>query len=334
MGEASERHEILVVGCGVAGLSTAILLQRAGHRVTIWAADTPPRTTSNVAAAFWYPYRVDPVDRVRGWAEGSYRAFGALSAGDVGVLRRTSIELQAAGTALDPGWAAGLPGFRVADPGELPAGYVGGFVFDSFVIETPRYMAWLQGRFVAAGGVIDERRLQSLEEATDAAAIVVHCAGLGAGELTQDPAVYPVRGQIVRVARPPGVDRVLVDESSAAGITYVVPRGDDVILGGTSEVGVWSTAEDPAITAAILGRCAALEPRLEGAAVLEVRVGLRPCRAEVRLEAEALGDARVIHNYGHGGAGVTLSWGCAAEAAALAVGGDPGRWLARIPPPR
>src|SRR5690606_37847565 len=112
------------------------------------------------------------------------------------------------------------------------------------------------------------------------------------------------------------------------------PRGDDVILGGTSEVGAWSTAADPTTTAAILERCAALEPRLRGAAILEVLVGLRPCRSEVRLGREVIGEAAVIHNYGHGGAGVTLSWGCAAEAAALAVGGDPRRWLARVPPAR
>jgi len=45
-----------------------------------------------------------------------------------------------------------------------------------------------------------------------------------------------------------------------------------------------------------------------------VSVGLRPSRKEVRLEIESLSSGRwAIHNYGHGGAGVTLSWGCADE---------------------
>jgi D-amino-acid oxidase len=70
----------------------------------------------------------------------------------------------------------------------------------------------------------------------------------------------------------------------------------------------------------ILRDCAAVEPRLNGARVVGHQVGLRPFRPQVRLEAEATGDGPlVVHNYGHGGAGITLSWGCAREAAALAA---------------
>jgi D-amino-acid oxidase len=78
---------------------------------------------------------------------------------------------------------------------------------------------------------------------------------------------------------------------------------------------------DPATADRLLAAAAAVEPRLAGVAVLEHRVGLRPGRPYVRLEAEVLADGRqVVHNYGHGGAGVSLSWGCAAEAARLALG--------------
>jgi D-amino-acid oxidase len=97
-------------------------------------------------------------------------------------------------------------------------------------------------------------------------------------------------------------------------VTYVIPRSHDCILGGTAEDGEWSTEPDPRTAAAILERCAALEPRLAEAEVLEHKVGLRPGRKEIRLEREdvAHGPPR-IHNYGHGGSGVTLSWGCAEE---------------------
>ena len=58
------------------------------------------------------------------------------------------------------------------------------------------------------------------------------------------------------------------------------------------------------------------------ARVITERVGLRPCRPEVRLEAETLPGGRVLwHNYGHGGAGVTLSWGCARELTAALTAG-------------
>ena len=60
-------------------------------------------------------------------------------------------------------------------------------------------------------------------------------------------------------------------------------------------------------------RCALVAPRLKGARILGHRGGLRPVRPLVRLETERIGESRVVHNYGHGGAGVTLSWGCAAE---------------------
>jgi D-amino-acid oxidase len=87
-----------------------------------------------------------------------------------------------------------------------------------------------------------------------------------------------------------------------------VRRTEDCILGGTAEEGEWDIEPDPDIAAGILRRCVALEPRLAETVVLEHRVGLRPGRPEVRLKRENLGNgAPCIHNYGHGGSGVTLS---------------------------
>ena len=67
------------------------------------------------------------------------------------------------------------------------------------------------------------------------------------------------------------------------------------------------------MSSGILERCAALEPRLADARVIDEQVGLRPVRPSVRLEAEELHGARCVHNYGHGRSGVSLSWGCARE---------------------
>jgi D-amino-acid oxidase len=96
-----------------------------------------------------------------------------------------------------------------------------------------------------------------------------------------------------------------------------VPRSQDIVLGGTAQEGDERLAPDQATAAAILERCARLEPRLRGAEVLEHKVGLRPGRPSVRLEAERRAGGLLVHNYGHGGAGVTLSWGCADEVARL-----------------
>ncbi|MEZ4383789.1 MAG: FAD-dependent oxidoreductase [Nannocystaceae bacterium] len=309
--------KVIVIGCGVAGLSSARLLQEAGHRVEIWARELPPRTTSSIAAAFWYPYRVFPRARVATWADDSYAAFAALAdTPAAGVLPRQALELFPDDADVDTSWSAALPGARPAPRSELPPGYAYGQLFDSFVIETPRYVPWLRARFLAAGGTIETRAVERPADALAHADAVLHCPGLGARETARDGGMLPVRGQLVRVANP-GLTRVLVDEHSDGAITYVVPRSDDVILGGTSEEGDERLDPDAATTEAILARCLALEPRLAGAARLGVLVGVRPCRPEVRVEREELPGGPVIHNYGHGGAGITLSWGCAAEAVGL-----------------
>ena len=75
--------------------------------------------------------------------------------------------------------------------------------------------------------------------------------------------------------------------------------------------------------------CAAVDTRLATARIIEHRVGFRPARPQVRLEAEDAvaadgSSARLlVHNYGHGGAGVTLSWGCARAVASLVAAGWP-----------
>ena len=97
---------------------------------------------------------------------------------------------------------------------------------------------------------------------------------------------------------------------------YAIPRRTEIILGGCALV--WPAdaplVADPAITDRILGHAARLG--LVPGAQLEVRVALRPFRPTVRLERDAV-TPRLIHCYGHGGAGFTLAHGCAAEVAAL-----------------
>jgi D-amino-acid oxidase len=100
--------------------------------------------------------------------------------------------------------------------------------------------------------------------------------------------------------------------------TYIFPREDGVVLGGIAQPGNWDLNADPIISADILSRCAQVEPSVRSAPIIATLVGLRPGRYEVRLEHEQIGDSIVIHNYGHGGVGVTLSWGCAQEVVELA----------------
>jgi D-amino-acid oxidase len=309
---------VTVIGCGVSGLSCAIRLQEAGHRARIVARELPPHTTSNVAAAVWYPYRAYPQELVNRWARESYNVFAELARlPESGVVMSAGLEIFEY-TVGDPEWRAALPGFRRPDSGELPPGYVDGYAYEVPVIEMPVYLRYLRERFAAGGGEVRQAALASVSEAFADADAVVNTSGLGARELVGDRELFPIRGQVLRVAPVPGLRRFVLDDHGHRGLAYIVPRGDGVVLGGTADDGAEDAAVDPHTAAAIRERCEALEPALRGAQALEHKVGLRPGRPSVRLQTERDDDGRpLIHNYGHGGAGVTLSWGCARAVVAL-----------------
>jgi D-amino-acid oxidase len=304
-----------VVGGGVIGLTCALELARAGHRVTLLTADPVEATTSAVAAALWFPYRAAPPQEVLGWATTSLRAFTALADDP-----RTGVALRP-GTVVhripapDLWWAPSVTGHRPATPDELPPGVPGGTRCTLPVVDMDRYLAWLGDQAAAAGVEVRLRRVASPAEAPGD--LVVLAAGLASGPLLGDPSGVAVQGQVVRLHAPAVTDWVL-DEDNPDGLTYVVPRGRDVVVGGTAVDGATGTEPDPAVEAAVLDRACALVPALRGAPVLSRAVGLRPGRPTVRLDRTTVDGRPVIACYGHGGAGVTLSWGCAADVVALA----------------
>jgi D-amino-acid oxidase len=307
--------DIIVIGGGVSGLSCAYELALAHRRVEVWTAVPPEATTSRVAAAFWHPYRADPIERVGPWAALSYERFASMASdptiGPVaGVSMRDAIELFVERTP-DPPWARYVDMFRHAIPEELPPGYAHGVVFESPMIEMPIYLRWLVGQLRRLGVEIVQRRLDTLAPALLQARVVVNCTGLGARELVPDPRMYAVRGQIVHCRRA-GLDRIMVADRGA-GLSYIVPRSEDVVLGGVADEHDESLDVNPEQSESIVSRCVELEPALAQAEVLGVSVGLRPCRDVVRLEQAVSDGTLVVHAYGHGGAGVTLSWGCAQD---------------------
>ena len=293
---------MVVVGAGVIGLSCAVRLAEAGHRVDVLARDLPLETTSVVAAALWYPYKALPAHRVTAWSAASYDAFAGLAKQDTGVRMLAGTEVLHEQTA-DPWWAGAVPDLeRVPPPGD----HADAWSFTAPTVDMPVYLRWLNARLASLGGTVTRMSLGALPETDD---VVINCAGIGSRRLAGDLDVRPVRGQVV-ILDGITLDRWWLDGS---GPTYVVPRASTVVVGGTDEAGDWSRTPSPETAADILRRATRLVPSLERARVVAHRVGLRPVRPEVRLEAVG----RVIHCYGHGGAGVTVSWGCADEVAEL-----------------
>lgn len=307
---------VVVLGAGISGLSTATLLRQRGDDVVLVSAHATEATTSHLAAAVWFPTSAGPADKVASWGSTTYDVLAAeAERGVPGVVMRESLVVYREEPPPQP-WAAAVGDIRPAKADELPTGYTHGLRFAVPLVEMPTYLPWLYHQYVDGGGHQVVRRIDAIHELLDLDPdVIVNCAGLAAGKLVGDTSTYPIRGQIVRVVNP-GLSMSVRDETHPAGRAYVHPRTNDCILGGTLDAGVWDTTVDDETTLSIISRCSDLVPALAGAAVIEALVGLRPGRPEVRLERddELLPGVPVVHNYGHGGSGITLGWGCAADA--------------------
>jgi D-amino-acid oxidase len=293
----------------VVGLTTARTLEERGHDVRVVAAASGDHITSAVAGACWFPYRAGPPDRVAVWAAQTRDWLTTLIAEpDAGVAAITGYEITAEPDAAPPTpwWAAHITVDRVPAP---VAGAPLAWRYGSLAIEPARFLPWLAA---ALRRPIEHRPVDDL--AAEPGDLVINCTGLAARDLVGDPALAPLFGQVL-ITEPGGVDRsvTITDERDPDRVFYVIPRRDELVVGGCSIA--WPPGAplvaDPAITARILAQAAALG--LPIGAIKRVRVGLRPGRPEIRLERAG----RVVHNYGHGGAGYTLCRGCADAVAAL-----------------
>ncbi len=306
--------DVLVIGCGVIGLTTAVCLVEHGMRVRIRTAAPPQQTTSRAAGAMWGRSFTEPAERVRRWSELTLGDFRRLAGDPETGVRLARGTLASRRTAENPP-ADFFPGIAIERREDVPPGFLGAFSVAVPVVDMPRYLDYLLTRFGEAGGELEVRPLRALADAAGEAPVVINCTGVGARDLVPDAAVRPVRGQHV-VVENPGLEEFFLEEPAVRWTSFF-PHDDKVVLGGCADEDEWSLEPDLAVAAEIVRRCTEIEPRLQGARVIEHRVGLRPFRPEVRLEEEPLGPSRCVHNYGHGGSGVGLSWGCAREVLGL-----------------
>lgn len=310
------RRNVAIVGAGVSGLTCGVVLAENGFRASILAAETGQQTTSAAAAAIWYPYDAEPFDLVISRAVRTYEKLAALSEEAETGVSMIELHLFARETAIQiPSWAVPL-GARTLPADKFPNNFVSGFSLNVPLTDTTSYLDYLADRFTkASGAIVGNTRFEKLEELSTEFDLVVNCAGFGAKKLVNDSELEPHRGQVVIVPRIDLAGALVCDD---APLMYVILRANDCVFGGTNELNEKCEIDSDANERIVAECCRVLN--IDRPRILAERVGLRPFRKSgVRLCAETLGDGRsVIHNYGHGGSGFTLSWGCAEEVLQLA----------------
>ena len=332
---STRKVSVAVVGAGVIGLSVAAhLLERFQDEllVTVIADKFSPNTISSDRSGGWIlPVEFDKItpgepQRAARWTKGTIRRLQSLYNSPEG--GETGISLVTGYYMIDPlntsyqTWSDFVQGFRFASKEERESyNFRTGatvLTFTTFTVSCLIYLPWLLKRFKGLGGVTKERKVNNLSELIGSYDIIINCTGLGARELANDPLVYPVRGHIVSVSAP-WIKHFLEEFGHLRHKVYILPRSNDVILGGTYEPGIEDMSVDTLETRNVMERCQTAMPNLSTARVLDKWVGVRPFRkGGVRLEKETRNayndtDTIVIHCYGHGSDGVTLSWGCAQE---------------------
>ncbi|XP_076448849.1 D-aspartate oxidase-like isoform X2 [Babylonia areolata] len=333
---------IAVIGAGIVGLTTAVNIQKLlpSAQITIIAEKFDNETTSSGAGGLYRPtahlVKGVPVDTIKGWVKDSWEHYSSLA---------MSPQAHETGHSLVPGYVVSDDISFVQNPlyedivfnfrrltneemKRLKFPFKYGSTFTTVITQPKKFMPYLLRQFRANGGSVECRRVNNIEELADKYDMVANCTGLGAQQMTPDPSMYPVRGQLVLIKAPWIKQFVYCD---SANPTYFIPHDNHVIVGGTREQGDYNLNFCPKVQQNILTRAERILPQIKGAEIVGNWVGLRPSRDPLRLEKELLHvkgkKLRVVHNYGHGANGITLSWGTSLQAAKMAQ-----EFAAEIPP--
>ncbi|KAI6158189.1 hypothetical protein BKA82DRAFT_996629 [Pisolithus tinctorius] len=351
--ESKATKDVVVIGAGVVGLSTAIRIQEeGGYRATVVAETFPtdPKTiryASHWAGAHHVSAAFDD-KRQREMDKGTFEIMWKDSAHGGPIqgcfLRHNHTEFRSDG--VDPTeWLDYMPEFRSVSNNELVPGATRGWTFTTFTLYPPVYLNWLLGRFLTNGGTIVRAQLQHISQAMHGGIsglpqrpdAIVACVGLGARFLggIEDKEVYPVRGQSI-VLKAPWVKYSRTLSCADGSYFYMMPRvTGDVLVGGIKSANDWFPIPRKEgrdyILAGVLAICPELAPPKIRAERVPTIDDLRPLIVEegcalppsrnggIRLETEWFkaspqSKIPVVYNYGHAGMGFQSSWGSASIA--------------------
>lgn len=337
----------VVVGAGAVGLATAWRLTEQGWRVVVVYSKPGEECVSVGAGAIWEfpPFSVEPQALARPWLFASLHVFEQLvKTPESGVvIRPVEYYYRASKCKIHDG-AETLSGFGhwngypekegVVLPGSVPNKptgigelYNSGWWYNAPVIHMRTYLGWMKARLQDQGVQFVKHSVSDLRhplpfKTTLPIRLVVNCAGVYGASLCGDDKSYPNRGAMVFV-KCPAIQSVITDDDlTQRELCYIVPQREGVVaLAGCAERDNPSETVDEAEQKILIARCEALAPILKGSPVVGTWAGHRPSRTggiHLVLD-EQFGDLKVIHNYGHGGSGVVVSWGCADSVVMLAT---------------
>ena len=326
--------KVSVIGGGIIGLTCAYELAKWAD-VTVYRDRDVSETASYTATAIWHVYLVDQQDETYlRWSGETLKRFlslrGGAGDGGSGVGLCHGVELFRTTERYTPSWSDIALDYRELNRTDLSRfpGITWGYEITAPVVDISVYLRWLESTVRGSGVRFVRGHVRDLEELSGE--MVVNCTGLEARRLVEDDEIFPVRGQYLVLGTKGDIpDTYVGDDEHPDGMAYMIPRAGEILVGGTAEEDKWGL-EFSADVGEMLDRALTFCPDLDRADLFVKRrvVGLRPCRRSGRVRFGWDPDMpNVFHNYGHGGSGWSLSWGCAAEVSRIVakgpVAGDP-----------
>ena len=319
--------KVVVVGAGIMGICSAYQIKDMFPHfdVTVVAEKFSPNNTSDGAAGLWRAVNVGntPRELIKKWSDATLlHVLDLLKTPDAPKMGLSKLHgyLLSKKHLKSSDWEEQAPNCHVLTELELkqfPSKIKSGCSYSTVMIESSYFLPYLSNQFVENGGKMLTQKINNIHSLFETFDIVINCCGLGARELVNDKDVYPVRGQVIRVKAPwikEFIYHIDVDENGRT--CYIFPNQKQVILGGTKQVNNANLQVEERDW--IMKSTQEFIPSLKHAEFVCDWVGLRPARSNVRLEKEIVNinlngvtkKGIIIHNYGHGANGITLSWGC------------------------
>jgi D-amino-acid oxidase len=245
---------IAVLGAGAMGLTAASLLLALNLKLTIYAKEFPPHTTSNVAGGQWAPSMVNHRDPVqftrilrRAYQEHKSRgaAYGVSPRENYTLVHACNFESCPPDVIPRPASFAHLPFAHLTSPG---------FGYATLLVEPPIFLAKMQADLHAANVRLVPYEIGTLRQiSTLSENIIVNCTGLGSKAICNDRLMHSVKGQLVLLPPQPNLQYLFAGHHG-----YVFPRQDCVVVGGSEEMDVTDPTPDMQICKAILSNMKAL----------------------------------------------------------------------------